>query len=123
MYGPAAHPEPGEIGCEHRTAGAERLDQRPQGPAGGEAMDEHDRCRLELRCGAVRVCASLELAGNPDEDAVEPGVRPAAVDPVATRYVGHRRGNIAANSGNLLTTRYGSDRQRHARAEMLEQRL
>jgi hypothetical protein len=95
-----AHAEAGQIGSEDRPASAERPDQGLERAARGEAVDQDDRRRLELRGGAVPVGGSfLELARHADEDAIPARMRPTPVYAVAARSNCHPRANIPANCG------------------------
>src|SRR5215210_50081 len=91
-----AQTEARQVRREDRPLAPERLDRGFQGAAGGEAVDQHDRCGFELRPRAVAAPArrpravsaparrritgaTLELGGDPYEDPLGPGVGPAAV--------------------------------------------
>src|SRR4249919_214458 len=110
MDRPVAHPESRQIGRVDRAPRAERPDQRLQGAAGGEAVDQDDRGSAKLGPRAVVVRAvrvpgglPLELGRHAHEDSGVSGARPTPVYAVSTPYLGHLPLNIAATCGGMVT--------------------
>ena len=84
-----AHPESRQVGRIDRPAGAERLDQRLQRAARGEAVDQDDRGRAELGRRAVAVRAVRVPGGLPLEllgTRTKTRVFPARVQPPYTPF-------------------------------------